>query len=788
GVLVPDFMHNHASYQIDGDSLSYIIVITRQELGGEELNNDFPNDAKFGGTTQDGNIPTTYTLDELNGTITWDAPGTAGEYNIAFVVEEWRKVSGLWFRMGFVTRDMQIIIEDSENDPPELVVPLDTCVVAGTFLQGIVVATDPNNTVSFSNGMPVDTGIPQPITLEAFGGPFEQISNVATFSPDPPVPQSQPAVGIFSWQTDCSHVRERPYQVVFKAIDEPPPGPKLVDFKTWDITVIAPAPILKSVDAKPNRSIELEWEPYTFCQSRAEKIQIWRRVDSFEFDNNVCIPGIPSTAGYILIKEVGIDTTDFVDDNFGEGLDFGANYCYRLVAKFSFPQGGESLASNEICAIVKVDAPVITNVSVLETDVDNGEIFLRWTTPFEIDMDLFPPPYTFDLIRSEGLIQGALKEVLAEGLTDTVFVDSGLNTLDKAYNYQLITYDGNERFLDSSAVASTVKLNPVTFSQGVELFWQANVPWSNNIQNFPNHLIFRDNVLPSDLSRIVLIDSVNVNVSGFNYLDEGQFNSEALSDQLEYCYYVTTKGSYGNDIIFEPLLNNSQIICVQPNDTIPPCGPASFTISNLEDCEVFLANSACNFDDFFNELSWELDEDMECQNDIRSFNVYASDTGEEETFELIASNISGTSYIDEDLPSFARCYKISSVDRSGLESELSETICRDNCPFYGLPNVFTPNGDQINDTFRAFDSDDRCSRFVESVKLIVTNRWGREVFNFDSEEGEEGSNFLIDWDGRGNDGTELASGVYYYEADIIFDVLDPNDADAQLRGWIHLLR
>ena len=74
GVVGAAFLHNPAAFDIDGDSLSYRVVIPRQDLGVEVLNYVFPNDAKFGGTTQDGDIPTTYTLDEINGTITWDAP------------------------------------------------------------------------------------------------------------------------------------------------------------------------------------------------------------------------------------------------------------------------------------------------------------------------------------------------------------------------------------------------------------------------------------------------------------------------------------------------------------------------------------------------------------------------------------------------------------------------------------------------------------------------------------------------------------------------------------------
>ena len=105
--------------------------------------------------------------------------------------------------------------------------------------------------------------------------------------------------------------------------------------------------------------------------------------------------------------------------------------------------------------------------------------------------------------------------------------------------------------------------------------WNAIVPWSNISQKHPRHLIYRDNIDPNDSKKLVLLDSVNVSQRGFLYLDEG------LVDTQEYCYYVTTRGTYGNDKIMEPLVNDSQIACAQPNDTISPCPPNNFVIVNL---------------------------------------------------------------------------------------------------------------------------------------------------------------------------------------------------------------
>ena len=61
-----------------------------------------------------------------------------------------------------------------------------------------------------------------------------------------------------------------------------------------------------------------------------------------------------------------------------------------------------------------------------------------------------------------------------------------------------------------------------------------------------------------------------------------------------------------------------------------------------------------------------------------------------------------------------------------------------------LYNVFTPNGDGINDTYEIPNLD----RYI-SNQLIVFNRWGNRVF--------EAKNYNNDWDG----GT-LPDGVYYY--------------------------
>ncbi|MFC5536313.1 gliding motility-associated C-terminal domain-containing protein, partial [Rhodocytophaga aerolata] len=238
------YVHNPDAFDIDGDSLSYRIVTPKQGFG-LEVNGYRDPQLVQAGTNEAGTGPATFGITQ-KGDLIWDAPTRPGIYNVAFVVEEWRNGE----KIGIVTRDMQIIVRDNINLRPLLEIPNDTCIVAGSPLPGFVRATDPDG---------------NRIRLSASSGLFQ--SNFpaprASFTVPAPI-QNNPATGNFFWQTQCLHVREQPYQVVFRAEDLPTPDTsrKLVDIRTWQIRVVGPKPTGLTATAQGN-SIGLSWDAYT---------------------------------------------------------------------------------------------------------------------------------------------------------------------------------------------------------------------------------------------------------------------------------------------------------------------------------------------------------------------------------------------------------------------------------------------------------------------------------------------------------------------------------------------
>ena len=103
--------------------------------------------------------------------------------------------------------------------------------------------------------------------------------------------------------------------------------------------------------------------------------------------------------------------------------------------------------------------------------------------------------------------------------------------------------------------------------------------------------------------------------------------------------------------------------------------------------------------------------------------------------------------------------------------------CTDDTTFIidvqGIPeinNVFTPNGDGINDYFNFGEY------AMKSISVSLYNRWGEEVYSW--------STSNTQWDGRGIDGEDVAEGVYYY----VLNAIGQDGFVYERKGSITLLR
>jgi gliding motility-associated-like protein len=651
-----------------------------------------------------------------------------------------------------VVRDMQILVVDARNRPPVLV-PRDTCIIAGTTLSTTITATDPDNhTIT--------------LTVPGTGG----ILPPATFTVSTPQGNTPgKASGRLVWNTTCQDVQARPYQLIFRAEDNPPPPARqLADLQPYRITVVGPPP-QNLVATSEDRNVRLTWDRYT-CQN-ASTIRIYRREGPSGFRPDVCETGVPASTGYVLIAEVGKDQTEYLDNNNGQGLVAGAEYCYIIYAEFPLPKGGKSIASEEACVALERDIPYITNVTVDRTDVTNGQITVRWTQP-GAGIERMNAPFEYRLYRKTGQEPGgAYQQVFtSRRLTDTVFVNQGLNTEENAYRYKLEFYSTSApngpapNVLRDSTSASSVRLAAVPTSTqnelSVALNWTYMVPWRNEVLEHQVYRVEGDN--------LVQIGNVTATANSGAFTDRGS-GSAPLERGQTYCYVVRTQGSYQIDGLPEPLQNFSQRVCVQiPQIVCPP----ELSIDAL-DCEAFFANPTQP--PYQNVLTWVPQITGDCTDEIDFYTVYFKGPGEAEYRQIATTK--ETTYTHAGLESFAGCYYVTVTSLTGEESAPSNEVCKDNCFFFLLPNIITPNGDGKNDVFRP----DKRAAFIRSTKFRVFNRWGVKVY-------ESSADPYINWPGTDNDGKRLTDGIYYYEADVEFITIDPAQERNTYKGWVEIVR
>lgn len=719
------FIHNANAYDPDGDSLSYELTVCRGAGGAAIPGYTIPVASSF------------FRLDSLNGDLIWNAPVQPGEYNVAFRIVSWR--NGVY--LGYVTRDMQILIGQCNNNPPEFLPLSDTCVIAGDTLDFLVTAIDPDG---------------HNVLLSATGGPF-QVDNRASFLNIQT--NNDTAISRFNWFTNCDNVRKQPYYAQFKAQDVVPfDSISLVNLKGVFIYVYGPPPPSLNATAFGS-TIELSWQP-TGC-SNVLGYRIYRRSGSYPGTIPCpCDNGAPSYTGYQLIDTtLGNQSTYYVDDNQGAGLVIGVEYCYIVTAVY--PDGAESCASPQACATLRKDLPVITNADVRNTGAVNGSVYVAWSKPNEIDSVQFPGPYQYRVFHSAGITGASFTQfAVLNSLNDTILIDTLIDTQNTPWSYRVelwYTDNGTLKRKGASTIASTIYLTLIPNDNKLTLSWELNVPWTNS-----GYDIFKLNPATSQY------DSIGFSAAT-TYIDTGLVNGQT------YCYYVRSTGSYTFSGFVNPIINRSQRACGSPVDNEPPCSPQ---LSVLSSCVENL-----------NELVWT-NPNNSCADDVLKYYIYFA-PGQGTSFERIDSLLSpfDTTYIHRDLSALTGCYRVTGVDSVGNETVNPVTVCVDSCQEYVLPSVFTPNGDGINDLFHPCDSttspelqETNCPpyRNVKDIDLKIFNRWGVLVF--------ETTDRDVNWDGTElQSGAECPDGVYFYTCKVNFYRLNGTEP-VELNGYVHLLR
>jgi len=248
------------------------------------------------------------------------------------------------------------------------------------------------------------------------------------------------------------------------------------------------------------------------------------------------------------------------------------------------------------------------------------------------------------------------------------------------------------------------------------------------------------------------VDFINTSINGSTYWwSFGDFTNDTSQNPIH--TYVDS-GSYTITLIVNNIANG----CVSAPDTLkitdyinvidPPVVKSNFSGSPLIGCNPLTVN--------FNNTS------TNATYYYWSFGDGALDTAKNPTHTYADSGIYTVFLIVGDTGSVCRTTYDTITFKDYVTVEWCELF---------IPNVFSPNGDAMNDFFKII------AEGYTNYHVTIFNRWGEKVF--------DNSNAETLWNGKINgNGSDASDGTYYY----ILNVTDPNGKPITMKGSLMLIR
>jgi len=120
------------------------------------------------------------------------------------------------------------------------------------------------------------------------------------------------------------------------------------------------------------------------------------------------------------------------------------------------------------------------------------------------------------------------------------------------------------------------------------------------------------------------------------------------------------------------------------------------------------------------------------------------------------------------------CVKLTVTGPGATACQSSDSSCitliRKEPVTYNIPNVFSPNGDGVNDVFSIK------STGIKSLDCVIYDRWGIKLSEFKTLTGT--------WDGSTSGGQKVTDGVYYY----LVTLTEQDGTRKEEKGFIQLIR